>query len=41
MNAFHEDQKVEQFWETPTHDQIVEISKAHVEALEGSSDDGI
>jgi deazaflavin-dependent oxidoreductase (nitroreductase family) len=41
MNTFHEDQKVEQFWETPTHDQIVEISKAHVEALESSSDDAI
>ena len=37
----NESQKVEQFWNTPTHDQIVEISHAHVEALEASDDDNV
>ena len=37
----NENQKVEQFWDTPTHDQIVEISHAHVEALEASNDDNV
>ena len=34
-------QKIEQFWETPSHDQIVEISGAHVQALESSKDDAV
>lgn len=33
------DQHVEQFWETPSKEQIVEISRAHVKALEASTDD--
>ena len=37
----NENQRIEQFWDTPTHDQIVEISHAHVEALEGSNDDNV
>ena len=37
----NENQQVEQFWDTPTHDQIVEISHAHVEALEASNDDNV
>ena len=36
-----ESQKIEQFWETPTHTQIVEISHAHVDALEASNDDSV
>jgi len=36
-----ENQKIEQFWDTPTHSQIVEISHAHVEALEASDDDNV
>ena len=37
----NENQRIEQFWDTPTHDQIVEISHAHVEALEASNDDNV
>ena len=37
----NENQRIEQFWDTPTHDQIVEISHAHVEALEESNDDNV
>jgi deazaflavin-dependent oxidoreductase (nitroreductase family) len=34
-------QKVEQFWDTPTHSEIVEISHAHVESLEASEEDNV
>lgn len=37
----NENQRIEQFWDTPTHDQIVEISHAHVEALEASDEDNV
>ena len=37
----NENQRIEQFWDTPTHDQIVEISHAHVEALEASNEDNV
>jgi deazaflavin-dependent oxidoreductase (nitroreductase family) len=37
----NENQKVEQFWDTPTHSEIVEISHAHVESLEASEDDNV
>ena len=33
------DQQVTQVWETPSHDEIVELTKAHVEALEVMKDD--
>lgn len=34
-----EGQKVEQVWETPSHDEIVELTKAHVGAMEVMDDD--
>ena len=34
-------QKVEMEWETPSHDEIIEISKAHVAGLEMSDDDAV
>lgn len=34
-----EDQRVEQVWETPGLDDIVELTKTHVEAMETSDDD--
>ena len=37
----NQNQKIEQFWETPTHSQIIDISHAHVEALEASDDDNV
>ncbi len=35
------DQSVTMDWETPTHEQIVEITRAHVEAMESSTDPAI
>ncbi|NNE72969.1 MAG: nitroreductase family deazaflavin-dependent oxidoreductase [Acidimicrobiales bacterium] len=36
------DQHVEMLWETPSHEDIVELTKAHVAAMEsGSTDDAI
>jgi len=35
------DQKVEQEWETPSHDEIPNITKMHVEYLEMSNDDAV
>ncbi len=34
-----ESQKVEQVWETPSADDIVQLTKAHVEAMEMTNDD--
>jgi deazaflavin-dependent oxidoreductase (nitroreductase family) len=34
-------QKVEQKWETPSHDEIPVISRGHVEAMESSTDDAV
>ena len=36
-----ESQKVEQNWETPSRDDIVSISRGHVEAMESSDDDAV
>ena len=36
-----ESQKVEQVWETPSHDEIPVLSRAHVQAMESSDDDMI
>lgn len=33
------DQKVDQAWETPSHDEIVELTKAHVDAMDQMDDD--
>ena len=33
------DQKIEQAWATPTHQQIIELTKQHVAALEGTDVD--
>ena len=41
MSPDRDDQRVEQFWETPTHDQIAEISKSHVVALEATDADQV
>lgn len=35
------EQKVEQAWATPTHEQIVAITKNHVAGLEASDDDNV
>ncbi len=35
----NESQKVEQVWETPSADEIVELTKAHVGAMETMTDD--
>ncbi len=35
------DQKVEQAWETPSHDEIPQISKMHVQAMESTDDDAV
>ncbi len=34
-------QKIEQFWETPTHEEIIQISHAHVQALENGKEDAV
>ena len=34
-------QRVEMAWETPSHDQIIEISKAHVSGMEMTDDDAV
>ncbi|MCH2426783.1 MAG: nitroreductase family deazaflavin-dependent oxidoreductase [Acidimicrobiales bacterium] len=34
-------QKVEMEWETPSHDQIIEISRGHVMGMEMSDDDAV
>lgn len=36
-----ESQKVEQLWETPSNDDIVVISRGHVQAMESSDDDAV
>jgi len=36
-----ESQKVEQLWETPSRDDIVVISRGHVQAMESSDDDAV
>ena len=36
-----ENQKIEQFWETPTHEEIIQISHAHVQALENGKEDAV
>jgi len=41
MSEDRDGQRVEQFWETPSHDQIVEISKSHVAALEATDVDEV
>ncbi len=41
MSEDQDDQRVEQFWETPSHDQIVEISRSHVVALEATEADDV
>ena len=33
------DQHVDQVWDTPSHSEIVELTKAHVEAMEMTNDD--
>ncbi len=33
------DQYVEQAWETPSHEEIVDLTKVHVEAMETTDDD--
>ena len=33
------DQHVEQVWETPSHEEIVDLTKVHVEAMEITNDD--
>lgn len=33
------DQHVEQVWETPSHEEIVNLTKVHVEAMETTNDD--
>ena len=35
------DQKVEQEWETPSPEEIISLTRAHVEAMETSADDAI
>jgi deazaflavin-dependent oxidoreductase (nitroreductase family) len=35
------DQKVEMLWETPSHDEIPQISKMHVQAMETTDDDAV
>jgi deazaflavin-dependent oxidoreductase (nitroreductase family) len=35
------DQKVEQAWETPSHDEIPNITKMHVQYLEQTDDDAV
>lgn len=35
------DQKIEQVWATPSHDQIVELTKSHVAAMEVSDHDQV
>ena len=35
------DQKVEQAWDTPSHDEIPKITKMHVEYLEQTDDDAV
>ncbi|MEE2768284.1 MAG: nitroreductase/quinone reductase family protein [Actinomycetota bacterium] len=41
MDEGRANQRVEQFWETPSHDQIVGISKSHVVALEATDADEV
>ena len=33
------DQHVDQVWDTPSHSEIIELTKAHVEAMEMTNDD--
>ena len=41
MSLVPESQKVEQVWETPSLAEIPVLSKAHVEAMESSTDDAV
>ena len=41
VGAVPTEQHVEQFWDTPSHEDIVQLTKAHVEAMEASDDDMI
>ena len=38
-NTAGSDQKVDQAWETPSHDEIIELTKMHVAAMEVTDDD--
>jgi deazaflavin-dependent oxidoreductase (nitroreductase family) len=38
MSSEPTDQYVEQVWETPSHDEIVQLTAAHVEAMESMDD---
>ena len=33
------DQHVDQVWDTPTHSEIIDLTKMHVEAMEVTDDD--
>jgi deazaflavin-dependent oxidoreductase (nitroreductase family) len=39
--AVTESQRVEQTWETPSHDEIPVISRSHVDAMEASDDEAV
>jgi deazaflavin-dependent oxidoreductase (nitroreductase family) len=41
MPAMTESQRVEQTWETPSHDEIPVISRGHVGVMETSDDDAV
>ena len=41
MPAVTDSQRVEQTWETPSHDEIPVISRGHVEAMESSDDEAV
>jgi len=40
-NVDASDQRVEQQWETPSHAEIVELTRAHVAAMETTDDDAV
>lgn len=35
------DQRIEQWWDTPSHDDIVALTRSHVEAMETSDSDAV
>ena len=41
MSDEAESQKVVMEWETPTHAEIIEITKAHIMGMEASDDDAV
>ena len=41
MSDEAESQKVVMEWETPTHAEIIEITKAHIVGMEASDDDAV